>query len=1129
MDSERPIRKTLRRVRNRLAQVTARHDLRSTAFLLAMLATTMIWYEKKLYLGSGIRGLLIWAFSDLVLLAALIVLVRWLGIWRGWWPWVRSDALAHRIGYKVGSEADRLLNALQLEHQLAESPHEANNDLLTASVAQVSDQLAKMDYRSLTPRRYHPSKRWLGIAVAIMLTAWVTDPREMTAAADRLIHPERNFPAPTPFVLLSLTGDQEILGGDTTEVSFTAFDVVPSSIELVWGDKSGATFIEHLPLNGDLYAYQFTDMRDDITYFARYRNPSWFSPWSEIVTAPNRITLSDRPLIEDMQFTVTPPAYTGEPPNKVGGNVADIAALRGSHIAFEARTNLDLKDAWLNLNEGQYPVEFEARQVMGNFTLEESVTMSITVMDHRDVINANPIRYTLTALEDYPPTLTVLMPLVEVELDEMMQVPIQFDLTDDYGISKTNIRYQIRHPEYLIQDDNSYTEDITGIQSNRRSQRITYLWDLNALNLMPGDAVEFQIEVDDNNLATGPGRAVSNTMIARIPTLAELYAKVNERNQEAASVTEGVLEDLQEVQKLLDELDLAIRKNEDITWEEQQSGKELLQNLDEIIRTMEAVQEQLHEQGAKAEDNALFSESIQEKYDELQSLLQEIITPELQAAMDELRAALESIDPERMRQALQNLDFQADEFEAQLDRYLDIFRRAMAEMKMDEVTRRLEEMAAREEQLLEQASSTAEDDHGKINNLAARHAEQERALDAIEEAMRDAASAMEPFSPEASERLNDLGSSDLLLAAEQSMTAGTRSLQDGQMAESRSNLQTSTADLQALRDEVIDIQQQFQTATVRDMAARFQAAMNQALSLSRQQESLAAETSGMRRSSPRVPEMAERQHRIIQGNLRLMEQMMALSRESFNITPDMGRALGGAHSAMQDAVGQLTENNPQEAAKSQGQGMSALNRAALSLSNAIAEMQSSGSASGFEQFLERMSSLGKGQQGLNDQTLSMQLGQMGAMSKLEMMRRLQARQRQLSKVLDQILDDFPSQGGGSEKGLGKAREEMEEVIRAFQTRRLTRRTIDRQQKILNRLLDSQMSLTEQDFKEDRKGRTAPEQFAIDGQLELPADLGQREDLILRSMEKALRAGYSPEYQAMIRQYFRQLSDRISTQ
>jgi hypothetical protein len=388
---------------------------------------------------------------------------------------------------------------------------------------------------------------------------------------------------------------------------------------------------------------------------------------------------------------------------------------------------------------------------------------------------------------------------------------------------------------------------------------------------------------------------------------------------------------------------------------------------------------------------------------------------------------------------------------------------------------------------------------------------------------------MEPFSPEASERLNDLGSSDLLLAAEQSMTAGTRSLQDGQMAESRSNLQTSTADLQALRDEVIDIQQQFQTATVREMAARFQAAMNQALSLSRQQESLAAETSGMRRSSPRVPEMAERQHRIIQGNLRLMEQMMALSRESFNITPDMGRALGGAHSAMQEAVRQLTENNPQEAAKSQGQGMSALNRAAMSLSNAIAEMQSSGSASGFEQFLERMSSLGKGQQGLNDQTLSMQLGQMGAMSKLEMMRRLQARQRQLSKVLDQILDDFPSQGGGSEKGLGKAREEMEEVIRAFQTRRLTRRTIDRQQKILNRLLDSQMSLTEQDFKEDRKGRVAPEQFAIDGQLELPADLGQREDLILRSMEKALRAGYSPEYQAMIRQYFRQLSDRISTQ
>ena len=73
MESYRPIRNTIRRVRNRLAKVTVRHDLAMTGFLLSMLVTTLIWYEKKLYLDSGIRGLLIWTFTDLVMLAALVV------------------------------------------------------------------------------------------------------------------------------------------------------------------------------------------------------------------------------------------------------------------------------------------------------------------------------------------------------------------------------------------------------------------------------------------------------------------------------------------------------------------------------------------------------------------------------------------------------------------------------------------------------------------------------------------------------------------------------------------------------------------------------------------------------------------------------------------------------------------------------------------------------------------------------------------------------------------------------------------------------------------------------------------------------------------------------------------------
>ncbi|MCH8327001.1 MAG: hypothetical protein IID15_00570 [Candidatus Marinimicrobia bacterium] len=383
--TQRPsIHSALKGVRNRLASVTLVHELLLSGFLLALLGSTLTWYEKSLYLGTGIRSLLAWGYLDLTLIAVLVILLRWLGIWRGWWRWVRPQALAGRIGYKIGPRADRLLNALQLERRLEAHPHLSNSDLLADSVRQVSGQLAKMDLATLTPRRYKPPRRLVIFGLLVILLSWLTAPTAMLAALDRLKHPELEYPAPAPFILLALTGDLNVLGGDTVEVAFTGFDVVPTSVELIWEDKAGALFSEILPLSGDRFTYRFEDIRDDVTYYARYRNPSWFSPWTQIETEKHRISISDRPIIEQMQFVITPPAYTGDQSRKLGGNVADIAALAGSEIAFTARTNLILKDAWLELSGDAYAVNMGRKSLSGNFMLETSTTMVVRIVDRRE-------------------------------------------------------------------------------------------------------------------------------------------------------------------------------------------------------------------------------------------------------------------------------------------------------------------------------------------------------------------------------------------------------------------------------------------------------------------------------------------------------------------------------------------------------------------------------------------------------------------------------------------------------------------------------------------------------------------------------------------------------------------------
>ena len=81
---------------------------------------------------------------------------------------------------------------------------------------------------------------------------------------------------------------------------------------------------------------------------------------------------------------------------------------------------------------------------------------------------------------------------------------------------------------------------------------------------------------------------------------------------------------------------------------------------------------------------------------------------------------------------------------------------------------------------------------------------------------------------------------------------------------------------------------------------------------------------------------------------------MALSKETFAITPEIGKGIGKANYGMQQAKEKLTERNLSKAGENQNLAMQGLNEAAVGLFNSIENMKKSGSASGVEQFMQMM-------------------------------------------------------------------------------------------------------------------------------------------------------------------------------
>jgi hypothetical protein len=140
------------------------------------------------------------------------------------------------------------------------------------------------------------------------------------------------------------------------------------------------------------------------------------------------------------------------------------------------------------------------------------------------------------------------------------------------------------------------------------------------------------------------------------------------------------------------------------------------------------------------------------------------------------------------------------------------------------------------------------------------------------------------------------------------------------------------------------------------------------------------------------------------------------------------------------------------------------------------------------------------------------------------MQRMAAQQRALAEAMRQLEGEARSMEDmlGSLDGLG---DQMEEVAKDLETQNVTERTKRLQDRILQRLLDSQRSLQNQGLAKKRESRTGEELRRTS-----PGPLAQDFENELRErMRKALEGGYKRQWQGVIRDYFRGLQEEAQTE
>lgn len=1027
-----------------------------------------------------------------------------------------------RISKKIGKEnkiiSDQLTNAYQLSKTY--SKNKIYNDFIDYAISGASDKISGIIYPKISDI-FQTKITTITILLILCLLGLLLN-NQFNNAAVRLVSPNIIYEIPIPFNIVNQTHNQTILEGDSLHIRFSVVNgLAPDSIDIII-KKVDENIVIRRPYINQGYDYTIMNIQNSFEYWAEYQSRKILDPWDVIESNKGNVKIIKRPRISTINFTVIPPQYSGLDKQVYSSNNTNISILQGSELNINANVNKNINSAWALINNEIDTLMASAQEMQGVIRIKESSDITLMCEDEDNITNINPPLNRITILPDYKPQVFIADPKNEFDINDNHLINIDMQIIDDFGFSDIWIEYRIIRPEYLSQDNNVYTYKINSLDPLLKAQKINTQWDIKNLSLAPDDKIEFFILVADNNDVTGPSINSSGPFIGKIPSLEDLFNTINQMEDEVFETTEEIVLTIDEVKELVDDLEKDMLKSDEVDWEQTQKINESSQKIDDIINEIESIKEVLQNMQEQSEENELFNQELMQKFNEFQELLDSIMTPEMIETLNKIKEMMSKMDTEQMLDSIQDLKQDISMLDDQLDRFIELFEMVMAEQAFDEMIRILEELIIEQMNI----SNKLLNQNETMNALEAIEQNQIKAFNGLQILIGDNIPLITKFSSEAGGKLQELLDSELAEATNLNLEGTLLNIKSQKVKESLQKSELSIANLENLLEIIEKIKDEFNSKSVNQMTAEFITLLKNVDSISFDQEIIISSTKKIRSNNPKLRGIAFQQNIVQNKIIKVIDQIMDLSNKTFHVPPTINKSIGQAQLAIQKSISSIEQKKIHTARKEQKKALNSINETAYLLIVSLENMQNSMSASGMESYLEQLEKMAGQQQQINKGTGQCMMPGGGMPGQLDMqqelMKRLQAQQEALQEQLGEMMGEMPGEGGQN-GGLSKALEDMEEVINDFKRKKINRETIDRQEKILSRMIDSQKSIKQKDYSDKRKS-TKAEKFEFEGPISLPDNYGERQTILTNALQDALQHGYSNDYQIILKKYFKNLEN-----
>ncbi len=1145
-------------LRRRLQQTLRRITLAELAAgaLVAVAGISLLWLaciavEAGLWLATPARTALLWALvaasAGLILYYVALPALRHLGVFRP----LSERAVARRIGRRYTDIDDRLVNLLEL----AEGRRSHAPDAFV-------DQAIRMLGRAIEPVRFEDIERFerprrlsrfASAPAAGILLFFALAPRPFADALHRLVSPGAYFAPPGPFQLVVEPGDMEVVSGDSAALVVRVVGeqrprVVTVALNTV-GEKEAREVTLHADSAG-AFRYSVPAVRQDLRYRAAAGpvETDWFD-----------VVVIQRPVLRGLDATLEPPRYTGLPAVRQESNNGHISALPGSTVRLEVGFGGEnVEAAFVRFDDGtEAPLAIEGNQARGAFTVRKPGAYQVYLRNAHGIANAEPVRYAIGLQTDAAPTIALLEPEPAADLTETLTARLRARINDDYGFSKAALFYRLAESEYGAPSDVFTGFTLGPLDPRRLDQELGFAWDIGKttpLDPVPGDVIEYFVQVWDNDAVGGFKSAKSPVYRLTLPSLAEQYERLSEEQSAAEDLVEDLLRDAQGVKEDFDALKQDLRSKQEGNWENERRLQQLQEKQQAMENQVEALSEKMERMAEAMRENNLVSPETLEAFQELQRVVEEISSPELKEALRQLQEAMQQLDLPKLQQSMEQFEFNEQQYQQRLERTLELLKKARLQQDLDAAARQIEELARQEKRMAEEtgkllgeeppqgapepqnaAPRPGDEPPGAAQRPTAEELarEQERAREAFEALMKE----MEEVRRQSEEmrsgpknQMQQLQQQMERRQMPQQMQQNADQLKQNQLEKAQQGQQSMEQQLRQMQQAVEQAKQQMQQKSKQMNKDGLRRALDNVLTLSQQQEALRRQVEALAADAPQLRPHAQRQVELAQDLRVVSDTLQRLAREMPEMNREVQRYAGEAGREMEAATTALAERLTAQAEGNQKAAMMHLNELALLLSDLLNQMMNgqSGEGASMEEMMQQLQQMAGQQQQLNEQIQQMLNDMQGNRLTTDMQARMQQLSQQQEAIRRQLkqLGRDPAARGKLMGDLNKIAEQMEETIEELQRQNADRRTVERQQQILTRLLEAQRAMQERGEDQKRQSRTGG---AVNRQSPGALPPAERAEKLRRDLLKALESGYSQDYQELIKRYFELLQQQAPAQ